>query len=161
MNSNQYFSSLQNEELINFGKQFVNGTLTCPLTGIYGSGMNGKTTYLKLLELLSENNGIDTIFITPDHLNDGNFMMTLDHHYIIIQEDVLISNDSFNKINLLSSKLNSKFIFLTNFNPVYNLPPGVLSVINMDIQFQNNDICNLNWVDESKKQEFLKFLKDY
>jgi len=103
MEPQQYFSNLQNDELINFGKNFVDGTLTCPLTGIYGSGMNGKTTYIKLLKLLAENNGINTIFITSDQLNDDEFMMNIiNYRYVIIQEDASISNDIFSKINLVS-----------------------------------------------------------
>ena len=154
MEPQQYFSSLQNDDLIKFGKQFVDGKLTCPFTGIYGDGMNGKTTYIKLLKILAETNGVRTIFIRSDQLSDEEISIINNYHYVIIQEEDLMNNDIF-------SKLRCKFIFITNFNPINNLPPGVLSVINMNVQFPSNNICHLDWLDESKKQEFLNYLKDY
>lgn len=156
------------DELLSFSKDFILGEIQSPITHIFGSGKNGKTTLISLLWNLANKNGHKIIRV------HGNIDVNLlfenygnDIRYIVLEElnlddmsgmiKLLIGgHEVFANGEMFKPKIN--FISISNSPPNYH--PDLLmrtKSIHMDAIFNHLDptILNRMLVSENRTIQFI------
>lgn len=158
MEPKEYFLNLANQdpyqynELIQFSKQFLNGT--APSTVFYGTGNNGKSIFKKLLAMYTnfvcgpmvwlENDDINTQFYYDNLIRYINYTgHDLTDYYIIIEMEEL-NNQHIMLMNQYIENLKVKFILITNH---HNITPGTMPMIEFRAVLNDRRAYNINYDD--------------
>lgn len=105
-----------NDKLMSFSKHFVMGTLNVPLTHIYGSGNDGKTTLVHYLMKLAALNGLKSVRLT--YIDEYTKQQLVDDNvkYVIMEE---MDDDTLKKISGFIKELegdhNMNFVMVSNY----------------------------------------------
>lgn len=140
-----YFTNLSGNnvckynQLLNFSRDFINGTQKIPVVHLYGTGNNGKTVFMNFLINLAEQNGNKVIKIS--NVNDLNLnkifkMYGTDIRYIIIEE---LEDNSLKKISGIIKELtggDQQYYKGKIFTPKINF----VMISNMMINSNNHDL---------------------
>ena len=160
----QYFLNLANNdvskynELLTLSKQFISGALSSCVQ-FNGCGNNGKAIFIKLLEVLVKFNNIKIRRVESHWLEDDEMIeLMVDYDYIIIHDaDEFGSTKLVSLINTVSSKINAKFILITN---KLTTIPGTIWTIHMNAVFTRHNKIEFyfNQWSETRKREYFNFI---
>ena len=142
----QYYSNLSsNENLLEFSRKFITGTLP-KYTQIFGSGNNGKTTLINMLTILARDNNITV------HRGNSGYPTDCEDTIVIIEDDGLLTSE-FYKRHFKTN--NTKFVFIFNAE---DWGHAVGDIIEMSVV--TNPI-SIDFAQFNNKADYVKFIMNF